>query len=61
MIIRKKLLNEIKLKEHKQRKKDEKADPKLKEERLLNNVPKTIESMRRPNESIVEADDEEVV
>ncbi|KAL1918580.1 uncharacterized protein VTP21DRAFT_2602 [Calcarisporiella thermophila] len=44
----------------KQRKKEEEQDPSLLEERLKNNVPKTLENTREFDETVVEEADEEV-
>ncbi|KAJ3214075.1 Ribosome production factor 1 [Clydaea vesicula] len=52
--------NKDKLLKRKQQKKEEELDPSLKEERLKNNLPNTLENTREFDETIVE-DDEEVL
>ncbi|KAI9339313.1 anticodon-binding protein [Obelidium mucronatum] len=49
-----------KLKRRMKTRKEEAANPELKEERLAANVPKTLENTREADETIVDADDEEV-
>jgi ribosome production factor 1 len=52
--------NQIKLKKRLKQKKEEAANPELKEERLKNNVPNTLENTREFDETIVDHEDEEV-
>ncbi|KAJ3030476.1 UNVERIFIED_CONTAM: hypothetical protein HDU68_008892 [Siphonaria sp. JEL0065] len=52
--------NQQKLKRRMKTRKEEAANPELKEERLATNVPKTLENTREADETIVDADDEEV-
>ena len=58
---RKQLINLIKKKAKLRRKKEEAVDPKKREARLQKNVPKTLENTREHDETMVDADDEEVM
>ncbi|KAJ3074146.1 Ribosome production factor 1 [Podochytrium sp. JEL0797] len=49
-----------KLKRRMKTRKEEQANPELKEERLAANVPKTLENTREEDETMVDAEDEEV-
>ena len=53
--------NQEKLKRRMKLRREELAAPELKEERLKENIPATIENMRRFDDSLVAINDEEVV
>ncbi|KAJ3416937.1 Ribosome production factor 1 [Chytridiales sp. JEL 0842] len=52
---------QLKLKKRLKQKKEEEENPELKEERLKNNVPNTLENTREVDETIVDPEDEEVL